>query len=107
MYAHQLVQKKLNLDKKRFDGSLARQALLEIYNLIWEIKFNAQSKSRRGDRKNKALLVAAERLGISETHKQVDDPNEKISNSPQLSQVPANELSPEQLQEFPIYTLDR
>ena len=107
MYAHQLVQKKFNLDKKKFDGSLARQALLEIYNIIWEIKFNAQSKSRSSDRKNKALLVAAERLGISRAHKQADDLNEQIGNYPQLSPFLTRELSPEQLHEFPIYTLDR
>jgi putative transposase len=69
LYAHQLVLDKLKEQKRKFDGSLARQTLLEIYNEIWEIKSNYSIESRRKRRQHKKLLLAAERLGMSGTNK--------------------------------------
>ncbi|EJM12872.1 integrase family protein [Pseudomonas sp. GM21] len=65
MYAHQLVLDDLKKNKIKFDESRARQALLKIYNELWEIKHNSTAQSRHNLRKNRKLLVAAEKLGLS------------------------------------------
>ncbi|MDD2098723.1 MULTISPECIES: integrase catalytic domain-containing protein [Pseudomonas] len=107
LYAHELVQKQLKLDEKKFDANLARQALLEIYDMIWEIKFNAKSKSRNPSRQDKKLLQAAERLGISKTYKQAEISNAQIetTSAAQLPLTSVNEITPTQLDEFPTYIL--
>jgi putative transposase len=102
MYAHELVLKELKEKKKRFDGSFARQTLLIIYNKIWEIKHNSTPQSRHNRRKNKALLVAAEQLGLPPEYASLEH-DTPLS----LPETPPSDTVLEELQSFPTYIQPR
>lgn len=100
MYAHQLVLKELKQNKIKFDESRARQALLKIYNELWEIKHNSTKQSRNNQRKNRPLLVAAEKLGLSSRTSRPTGKNAALTSA----KLPTDSTSLP-LQNFPTYVI--
>ncbi|MNU63199.1 Integrase core domain protein [compost metagenome] len=100
MYAHQRVLDELKEHKIKFDESAARQALLKIYNELWEIKHNSTAQSRHNLRKNKRLLVAAEKLGLSSNTSRSTGKND----APTSAKLPTDSASLP-LQNLPTYVI--